>query len=148
MKNSSIKLGERFAPRDETAYIVVHHSATKADHEATAEDIHRWHLARGWSGIGYNVVIERSGAVRIGRPVRTQGAHVKGHNHESVGLCMVGGLDDKGKVVDNFTPEQYLSLESVLILLREIFPEAEVVKHKDLADTLCNAVNLKKTLGE
>lgn len=146
MKDSSINIQERLTRRDSTEYIVVHHAATKADHDATIEDIHRWHLARGWSACGYNFVIERDGALRVGRPLWAQGAHVAGHNHYSVGICMVGGLDDDGEVVDNFGDSQYKTLESLLIVLKEVYPEAQICKHKDLASTKCNNVNLKEII--
>lgn len=146
MKNSSITIQERLTRRDSTEYIVVHQSATKADHDATIEDIHRWHLSRGWSGCGYNFVIERDGALRVGRPLWAQGAHVYGHNHHSVGICMVGGISETDEVVDNYSDSQYKTLEALLIVLKEFYPDAQICKHKDLAETLCNEVNLKRAV--
>jgi len=146
MKNSSVTITERLTKRETTDYIVVHHAATRAAHDATIEDIHRWHLAQGWSGVGYNFVIERDGALRVGRPLWAQGAHVSGHNHYSVGICVVGGLGNDNEAVDNFNDSQYKTLEALLIVLKEIYPEAEVCKHKDLAPTECNEINLKRIL--
>lgn len=55
-----------------------------------ATDIDAWHKARGWSGCGYHFVIRRTGVIEKGRPLDRKGAHTRGHNHDSVGVCWVG----------------------------------------------------------
>ncbi len=73
--------------RKETNTIVVHCTATKPDQDVTFETIKRWHLMeRAFIDIGYHWVIERDGSVIQGRALDDWGAHVKGHNHESVGV--------------------------------------------------------------
>lgn len=54
------------------------------------KDIRSWHLQRGWSDVGYHFVIRRDGRIEKGRDLKTQGAHVKGHNSDSIGVCWVG----------------------------------------------------------
>ena len=56
-----------------------------------AKDIDRWHRERGWLKIGYGKVIRRNGEVEQGRGDNAIQAHVKGYNHCSYGLCLVGG---------------------------------------------------------
>ena len=69
----------------------------------TSEDINRWHLERGWDGIGYHYVItngrakstdsykeQDDGSIEKGRPVEKTGAHVRGHNSDSIGVCLIG----------------------------------------------------------
>lgn len=69
----------------------------------TGDDIHRWHLERGWDGIGYHFVItngrakstdsyieKNDGILQNGRPVTKVGAHVQGHNGDSIGICLIG----------------------------------------------------------
>ncbi|WP_066018383.1 N-acetylmuramoyl-L-alanine amidase [Endozoicomonas atrinae] len=117
-------------PRMETNYIVIHCSATRADQGVTTEDIRHWHTVdNGWSDIGYHWIIERDGAIKHGRHSQAQGAHVRGHNHESVGVCMIGGIDENGDPEDNFTSEQWLMLEMLIETLELRYPEAEVVGH-------------------
>lgn len=143
--NSSIGNFSNTTKRSSTEYIVIHSSATKENHDATIHDIHQWHLERGWSGVGYHGVIERDGTFSIGRPLESVGAHVAGKNYTTIGICMVGGLSEDGKSqVDNFTKSQYRTLQSVIILLKSIYKNAKVVKHKDLAKTLCNEVDIEK----
>ena len=130
--------------RKNTELIVLHHSATTRSQKCDVHLIHRWHISRGWSGIGYHFVIEKDGTLRVGRPLNTVGAHVRGYNSVSVGICMVGGIDKEGDVVDNFSDSQYKTLQSLKITLENVFPDAKFCKHKDLADTKCNGVDLSK----
>lgn len=117
-------------------YIVIHCSATKASADIGAAEIDKWHTAKGWEGIGYHAVIRRSGKLEAGRDLSRTGAHVVGHNHESVGVCLVGGLDNTGKPADNFTPAQWETLAELVRDLSERFPFAAVVGHRDLSPDL------------
>ena len=90
----------------------------------TAADIHQWHLARGWSGIGYHYVIREDGTVDRGRPEYWIGSHVAGHNMNSLGICMLGK--------EEFTKAQYTALEQILRSLLVKYPGAEILGHRDL----------------
>lgn len=125
--------------RKQTDFIVIHCSATRESQMDSVKmaDIRQWHLARGWSDIGYHFVIESDGNIAIGRqPINSVGAHVRGHNWHSLGICLVGGLDDAGRAVANFRPEQMKSLESVIKYLRNSYPDAKIVGHRDLSPDL------------
>jgi len=66
------------------------------------DDIRAWHLKRGWSDIGYHFVITRSGELQEGRALSRMGAHVKGENHDSLGICLIGKedfLDEQFKIL-------------------------------------------------
>ena len=117
-------------PRTDTNYLVIHCSDTYADQGVTADDIRRWHIGdNGWSDIGYHWVIERDGKIKHGRHSQAQGAHVLGHNHESIGICLIGGKGADGGPVDNFTAQQWLILEMLIEVLQLRYPQAEVVGH-------------------
>lgn len=62
-----------------------------------AIDIRGWHLDRGWRDIGYHKVICRDGSIEDGRPDEMVGAHVRGHNEDSLGVCWVGRNEIKPK---------------------------------------------------
>jgi len=120
--------------RRKTRYIVIHCSATRAGSDIGADEIRDWHVNdNGWSDIGYHAVIRRDGEIEFGRPFDAVGSHVKGHNYQSVGVCMVGGLDDDGKPEDNFTPAQLKSLVAIVATLEFAYPGAEVLGHRDLS---------------
>ncbi len=113
-------------------YIVVHCSATKPSADIGAAEIRRWHLDRGFSDIGYHFVIRRNGVLERGRPLKKPGAHVKGYNRRSIGICWVGGLNNiTGKPEDNRTEEQKITLATLVKALKEIWPYAEVKGHRD-----------------
>ena len=116
--------------RKETNFIIIHCSATPPGQKVRFEDIQRWHvLERGFMDIGYHWVIERDGSVRQGRASDYWGAHCQGHNHESVGICLVGGEDKQRNPDDNFTAIQKRMLKLLVTGLQSIYPKAQVKGH-------------------
>jgi N-acetylmuramoyl-L-alanine amidase len=91
------------------------------------EDIRVWHKDRGWDDIGYHYVIRRDGTVEPGRDEDAQGAHVRGWNEFSIGICLVGGSMG---VVD-YTRCQWNSLKSLVYRLKMKYPKASVLGHCD-----------------
>ena len=118
---------------NDIAYIVVHCSATRAAQDNDIAEIDRWHRGRGWNGCGYHYVITRAGHIQGGRALTQPGAHTKGHNYHSWGVCLVGGLGNDGKGEDNFTPAQYTALRALLSSLHSTAPNAQIVGHRDLS---------------
>lgn len=117
----------------EVKFLVVHCSATRAALDIGKKEIDQWHRQQGWLEIGYHFVIRRNGNVETGRPVDRPGAHARGFNHLSLGICMVGGVAANGKDAENnFTPEQFASLTKLLHELKQKSPNAEVLGHRDL----------------
>lgn len=117
-------------------YLVVHTSATPASADIGAKEIDRWHRAKGWLGIGYHFVIRRDGTVETGRPVDRVGAHVQGYNKNSIGICMVGGVDENGHDMGNYTPEQFVALFDLLTKLKADYPTADIRGHRDFSPDL------------
>ena len=107
--------------------LVVHCSDTPDERDITAAEIHQWHIQRGWSGIGYHKVIRRDGTIEDGRPEYWPGAHVFGHNIDSLGVCLIGK--------DEYTPDQLDSLDRVLTRWKDKHPLAEICGHSDLNST-------------
>jgi len=73
--------------------IVVHCSASDVKSHDNIETIRRWHMVENkvkFDDVGYHFVIVKSGGIFPGRDINTVGAHVKGHNHDSIGICMTG----------------------------------------------------------
>lgn len=123
----------RLKDRDRTELIVVHCSATQPNADIGKREITQWHRERGFDTIGYHYVIRRNGDVETGRRESEIGAHVRGHNLYSIGVCLVGGVDTKGKPENNFNPAQFEALESVLKGLKERYPTTRIVGHRDLS---------------
>lgn len=117
--------------------IVVHCSATNPLIDWGARDIDYLHRRQnGWSSIGYHWVIRRNGIVEAGRQESIPGAHVKGHNLNSIGVCLVGGVDLDNRPEPNYTTSQWASLKTLLVSLKLRFPNARIVGHRDLSPDL------------
>ena len=107
--------------------IVVHCSDTPDNQQIKAVDIHEMHLGFGWDGIGYHKVILRDGIIENGRPEFWVGAHVKGKNSETLGVCLIGR--------ENFTIAQFDTLEKILIDWKLKFKIKKIMGHRDIIKT-------------
>lgn len=107
------------------------------DFKTPVEEINRWHLERGFKRnpaavarhnprlccIGYHYVIYTNGALATGRAESEVGAHVLGHNVNSIGVCLVG--------TDRFTRAQWATLAELVRGLQKRYPNARVMGHRD-----------------
>lgn len=120
--------------------IVVHCTATREGQAQTVEQIRAEHKRQGWSDIGYHYVVTLDGKVHAGRDVDIAGAHASGYNANSIGVVYVGGLENNPKKTyaqlkakDTRNDAQKASLLSLLMDLRKLYPDAEIVGHRDLS---------------
>lgn len=121
--------------------IVIHCSATRADRDFTAKDVDTAHRFRGFSCWGYHYYIRKSGQIEPMRDEDTVGAHARGFNAISLGVCYEGGLDEDGKAADTRTSRQKESLHRLVRELLQRYPDAKVVGHRDLSpDTNYNGI--------
>ena len=129
--------------------IVVHCSATPPDMDIGVAEIDKWHRERGFNGCGYHYVIKRNGDIEKGRPDHVSGAHVKGHNEKSLGICLVGGVDKDNNADCNFTQNQFYALEVLLSRLKDDYNNPKIVGHRDLDNgKACPSFDVKSFLGE
>lgn len=126
--------------------LVVHHSAS--DRKTTKKnDIESWHKKRGFNEIGYHKVIEAGGAVKNGRSETKQGAHAKGANVGSLGVCVVGNFEKETP-----TTLQINSLEKMLTdwCKDHGLDETKIYGHYNVpggtTKTACPGKNLKSKL--
>lgn len=135
--------------RNRTDYIVIHCSATPPSMDIGVTEIDRWHRARGWLKVGYHFVIKRDGTVETGRALDAPGAHAKGYNHKSVGICMIGGVTetDRTRPSNNFTPEQWGALRSKVVEVLEVHPEAKVIGHNEISAKACPSFDVQQWLA-
>ena len=104
----------------EITTIIVHHSASDF---GTVDDIDRWHKEQGWDCIGYHFVIYQDGSVHNGRDISKIGAHAKGRNKDSIGICLIGN--------DEFSYEQRVALHDLCEKLAEEFSIASIQRHHE-----------------
>lgn len=116
--------------------IVVHCTATPAGREVTVEDVDQWHRDRGWSGIGYHWLIGLGGEKWRGRDEDVVGAHVRGWNAHSIGVCYVGG-GNRPPYEDTRTAAQKAALREVLEDIVSRYPIKRIAGHNELANKAC-----------
>lgn len=112
----------------EIKFIVVHCSDSDVIRHDSVEVIRKWHLARGFDDIGYHYIITKDGVIHRGRDIEQVGAHVKGYNKDSIGICLTGRR--------KFSKEQFASLRNLCQDLCAAFKleRFDVLHHRDLDD--------------
>jgi N-acetyl-anhydromuramyl-L-alanine amidase AmpD len=100
--------------------------------------------------IGYHWVIYQDGSIHEGRKEKYAGAHVKHYNEHAIGVCYIGGKDEKGRYADTRTPEQKASLWFLLKDLKETYPNAKIVGHRDFPNVakLCPCYDVQSEMSQ
>ena len=134
--STNLKFNEELVSRQlgSTAFIIVHHSGVSTPHDIY--DMHQWHLNRGWAGIGYHYVIDENGEVFGGRPWNSVGAHVYGHNRDSIGVCFIGDFNTQ-----TMNEKQETAGVKLLAMLSIAYPEAKLCRHSDFSAKNCPGKN-------
>lgn len=80
-------------------YIVIHHSESPDHNTLDWAGIRNWHTCHNkWRAIGYHFGLERIGKqyeTLVGRMPTDTGAHCRGKNRKSWGVCIIGNFDHK-----------------------------------------------------
>lgn len=137
-------------------FIVVHCSATPPNMDIGVKEIDEWHRARGWSKIGYHIIIRRApgeleGLIEYGdRSLLEAGAHVLNYNYKSLGICMIGGVNEFNNPENNFTNKQFEALRKTIDFLTGIFPNAIVQGHRNFpgVNKDCPCFNVKDWMSK
>lgn len=124
--------------------VIIHCSATPPSMDVGAETIRKWHVnGNGWSDIGYHFVIRLDGTIEKGRDIDVTGAHCKGNNTSSIGVCYAGGLDSDKQPKDTRTPEQKQSLRKLTSSLSVLFPGITFHGHNEFSSKACPSFDVK-----
>ena len=115
--------------RTKTERIILHHAYAKI---CSAEDIHRWHKQKGWSGAGYHFLVRKDGSIYRMRPEDKVGAHAYGSNYNSIGICAEGNYMEEEMPV-----AQKNSIIELVSELKKKYNITKVQKHKDVCATSC-----------
>lgn len=130
--------------------VIIHCSATPEGRATTVQDIDRWHRHAGYDCIGYHYVIYLDGSVHTGRSHDRIGAHAKGQNATSIGICYIGGCDKNMNPKDTRTAAQKASMVNLIRSLLERYPSATVHGHREFALKACPSFDVqqwKKEVG-
>ncbi len=128
--------------------ITIHHegsspyaSTSMRDALARLESVRRAHRRRGWADIGYHYAIDPAGRIYACRPTSLQGAHVKFHNEQNLGVVVLGNFEQQHP-----TPEALQSLARFIADQMRLYrvPVDRVYTHRELRPTLCPGRNLQQ----
>ena len=128
--------------------IIIHCSATPEGRNWTIKDIERDHKAKGYKKVGYHYVICLDGTVQAGRAENEIGAHCKGHNAHSIGICYIGGLDEKMQTKDTRTVAQKTALVKLVKSLKTRYSGVVVCGHNAYANKDCPCFGVEEWLKE
>jgi hypothetical protein len=138
--------------------IIVHCAATRPEWmdnrpiEDKVAEIRSWHVdGNGWSDIGYHWIIDRDGSKAPGRAMDRDGAHVRGHNRGTVGICLIGGFgsSENDSPHDHYTPSQLASLRMLIGDLQVDHPGIKKVSgHNEYAAKACPGFQVTPWLAD
>lgn len=124
--------------------IILHCADTRTDQNFDVNDIRDWHIQRGWSDIGYHFVILLDGTIQNGRDIDIAGAHCKGHNSDTIGVCFMGGKKADGSMWDSCSIEQKGAFTALNMSLDIITGQKlKVSPHSDYSSKTCPNFDIK-----
>ena len=126
--------------------LIIHCSATPPKMDIGVKEIRQWHISKGWSDIGYHVVIRRNGKIETGRPLEKAGAHCRGKNKHSIGICLIGGINKEQVPRNNFTKAQFKTLEKVVKKYDMIYDGLDIRGHSEFSKKACPSFNVQTWL--
>lgn len=114
---------------------------TTGSQKQTIEDLRAEFRNKGWKNPGYHYVISPDGAITQLLDEQQVSNGVKGYNQTSINVAYIGGIDSTGKAVDNRTDAQKTALRQIVSALKNRYPDAEVLGHRDISpDTNHNGI--------
>jgi len=129
--------------------VIIHCTATPEGRQVSLDTIRDWHVVgNGWSDIGYHFIVHQFGHVELGRDLERSGAHTKGHNKHSIGVCYVGGVDSKMKPKDTRTENQAEALRYLVMDLLEQYPGSTVHGHNEFSNKACPSFNVSEDMAD
>ena len=135
--------------KNKPKYIILHHSLNPSSSSYgtyVIRNIQAYHMSsKGFNDIGYHYLISVKGVIYKGRPDTANGAHTKGKNSKSIGICIIGNFDE-----EDISDDAYVSLISLLCkLCKEHNILVENIKgHCDYARKTCPGKNLYSKLSD
>lgn len=123
-------------------YIVLH--CTAGPQSQSVATIRAWWRKMGWQKDGYHYLIDPAGNAHNLVPIAEPSNGVKGYNSRAIHISYIGGweaitdsqgkpINDKGRPVDNRTPEQIKTMIYLVEMFSGMFPKAIIQGHRDFS---------------
>lgn len=130
-------------PDREVERVFLHCSASDRPAHDDVAVMREWHLARGWSDVGYHFFIKKDGEVQDGRGLEVTPAAQGGHNTGSIAVCL------HGLAVENFTEAQYRSVIALCNEIHQAYEEDAVTFHGhcEVSSKACPVFPYREVLG-
>lgn len=127
--------------------IHIHHTAepSKASFKGlqTIESISRYHTeTRGWSDIGYHLIITPEGTIWAGRDLNRDPASIANNNPGAIALALIGNFDKE--ILEEPQKTAILELTKFLLITFQLEAQKSIVFHNDKSVTACPGKNIKK----
>lgn len=121
-------------------YLVIHATAGPQN-QSTQEILNYWSKVNKWNNPGYHFETNADGTIEQLISLDKIANGVAGHNSKSIHISYKGGIDSKGRPVDNRTDAQKKSLEILIKFLQSHFPKAYILGHREFStDTNKNGI--------
>lgn len=128
-------LNGKLSIRSKTERIILHHAESSS---CTVEDIDNWHKKNGWACIGYHFFVKKDGTIYRGRQENSVGAHARGANSNSIGICFEGRYE-----TEQMPNAQIEAGKELVAYLKNKYGISKVQKHSDVCSTSCPGKNFR-----
>lgn len=128
-------LNGKLSIRSKTERIILHHAESSS---CTVEDIDNWHKKNGWTCIGYHFFVKKDGTIYRGRQENSVGAHARGANSNSIGICFEGRYE-----TEQMPNAQIEAGKELVAYLKNKYGISKVQKHSDVCSTSCPGKNFR-----
>lgn len=127
-------------PKRKVHRVFIHCSASDYAHHDNVATMRKWHLARGFNDVGYHFFIRKDGTVEYGRDIEKTPAAQKGHNLNTLAICLHGLKEEK------FTQAQFETLNKLASQIEHNYDNISFHGHCEVSKKACPVFNYRKVL--
>ena len=127
------KWAHALSPRALTTHLILHHLGAET---SSPEQIHAYHLSKGWAGIAYHYYIRKDGSVYAGRPEGMCGGHTTNWNYCAIGICFEGNFE-----IEEMPEAQRKAGQELVADIVRRNPAIKIGRHSEFGQTACPGKN-------
>ncbi|VAW59386.1 hypothetical protein MNBD_GAMMA08-987 [hydrothermal vent metagenome] len=131
------------APKRSVKTVFLHCSASDNSNHDDVSVMEEWHKKRGFSGVGYHFFINKNGDIQQGRDLEKIPAAQKGHNTNSIAICL------HGLKIEKFTQPQFDSVKNLCTAIDSEYSSINIRfrGHKEVSNKSCPVFDYKTVLS-